>query len=157
MNEINNQISEQANTSIDNFLNKWVDAYFEQIVKTYKNISEKKPLTRETSEFKWMDSEHGWIAKKLFFKQFDINWFKSFDEFIEHTKKRLIGEKKENLIYRVNKKGGSISKVHNIELVGGQLEGNFQTQSGNVHLRTIYAGGYHIQTLHLRMICTLSK
>tara|TARA_R100000664_G_C2715225_1_gene110610 strand:- start:341 stop:814 length:474 start_codon:yes stop_codon:yes gene_type:complete len=157
MNEINNQISEQANTSIDNFLNKWVDAYFEQIVKTYKNISEKKPLTRETSEFKWMDSEHGWIAKKLFFKQFDINWFKSFDEFIEHTKKRLIGEKKENLIYRVNKKGGSISKVHNIELVGGQLEGNFQTQLGNVHLRTIYAGGYHIQTLHLRMICTLSK
>jgi hypothetical protein len=144
-------LSQQANDKIDSYLSDWTDAYLTQIEMTYNTISKKDYLMLDSLELKWLRSQHADLIKFIIRERAGDD----YENVLTSVKTRLIGEKKDNLLHRINKKGGSIKDVKNIELVADRLEGLFETEKGNVHLRTIYAGGYHIQTLHIRMICTL--
>ena len=155
-------LSQQANDKIDTYLTDWFNAYVNQIVKTFYTIKEKGYSDLNADESAWCRSHHYHLAVEIIrarqgqFATFGIKKeFDSYEDYISSLKNRLVAEKKENLIYRINKKGGNIKSVKSLELVANNLEGIFDTEKGNVHLRTIWAGGYHIQTLHIRMICTL--
>lgn len=151
-------LSQQANDKIDTYLTDWFNAYVNQIVKTYNKIQEKDYFDQSADEKAWCRSHHSYLATEIIRARqgkFSTREFDNYEDYISSLKNRLVAEKKETLICRITKKGGNIKSVESLELVANNLEGIFETEKGNVHLRTIWAGGYHIQTLHVRMICTL--
>lgn len=61
--------------------------------------------------------------------------------------------KEEKLIARVNKAVGKIVKALNLNVgVNGELNGYIQGENGTCKIDSIYAGGYHIQCLHYRVL-----
>lgn len=151
-------LSQQANDTIDTYLTDWFNSYVNQIVITFYTLKEKSYFDQDANEKAWCRSHHYYLAVEIIRARqgkFSTKEFDNYEDYISSLKNRLVAEKKENLIYRINKKGGNIKSVESLELVANNLEGIFETEKGNVHLRTIWAGGYHIQTLHIRMICTL--
>lgn len=64
---------------------------------------------------------------------------------------------KENLIERVELKGGKIKDAVYITVRLNELNGDFECENGNVRLNTIFAGGYNIQCLHVRSLVKLLK
>jgi hypothetical protein len=81
---------------------------------------------------------------------FNLNHFqKDLNELLEKELKN----KKENLIMRVEAKGGKIIDALNLTLGNdNSLNGYIKCENKDVKVETIFAGGYNIQCLHYRVI-----
>jgi hypothetical protein len=81
---------------------------------------------------------------------FNLNHFqKDLNELLEKELKN----KKENLIMRVEAKGGKIIDAINLTLGNdNSLNGYIKCENKDVKVETIFAGGYNIQCLHYRVL-----
>lgn len=134
---------------LDQFLKNMKEEAFKYFTKLHAEYRETvhedydkayKTLRSQTSKFMY-----NFISEIAGVERFKTQ----LNDFLEKDLKK----KKEKLISRVEKKGGKIIDAHSLFLgKNNNLNGYIKCENKNVKVETIYAGGYHIQCLHYRVL-----
>jgi hypothetical protein len=118
--------------------------YYTNLFIDFKNTKDYRVASKELSSK---------VSKSMYMfmtNYFNLNHFqKDLNELLEKELKN----KKENLIMRVEAKGGKIIDAINLTLGNdNSLNGYIKCENKDVKVETIFAGGYNIQCLHYRVL-----
>ena len=83
--------------------------------------------------------------------RFDGHASKFKSRLLQYVKKES-DRKKKNLLKRIEKRTGEITKASLNIGANSELNGIIEGNKGKIKIETIYAGGYNIQCLHFRML-----
>ena len=145
---------------IVDFLNQWKEKAMKFYLEEYKNYmadihtlgNMPRRTKEEYEEYRRFNSE---IYDRYSNLVMDLygRGDKGREEYLNKVLDREVENKYNSFIRRINKIDSNVVNVDNLYIgKNGELNGYITCKTCNIKVQTIYAGGYHIQCLHYRVL-----
>ena len=137
-------------TKLNQFLETMKDQSFEYYTQLFVDFQNTRKDKNYNTAAKELFSK---VSKSMYSFMTEHSTLEWFQKNLNVLLQNELEKKKENLIKRVEAKGGKI--IDSVELYLGKdnsLNGYIQCENKKVKVETVFAGGYNIQCLHYRVL-----
>jgi len=134
-------------------LNQFLETMKEQSFEYYKKGFDEFKVAQETNYREASKELFRKFSKSMAMFMIESLYSKYFERNLKEILDKDLQKKKENLIKRVETKGGKIIDALGLYIgFDNSLNGYIKCENKDVKVETIFAGGYHIQCLHYRVL-----